>query len=150
MGSDHIERSYRLEPMDSSGIFLGLGLIQCALIGGGVLIGVGMLTLGLPLPLAAIPVVIGAAVTFTRIGGHATREWLPLLIGWWIGRLRRGRQWQAPLPLWPDCDAPAPMPPCLEGIDLVDVDWRAGVTIGASGYPPPARSHKGGGEGNRG
>lgn len=131
MGSDRLERTYRLEPMDSSGIFLGLGLVQCGLIGGGVLIGVGALTAGLPFPLAAAPVLLGAAVTFTRIGGHATWEWLPLLIGWWTGQLRRGRRWHAPLPLWPDCDAPAPMPPCLEGIDLVDVEWRGGVSIGA-------------------
>jgi hypothetical protein len=131
MASERTERTYRLEPLDSSGIFLGLGVVQCALLGGGIALGVAMLTAGAPLPIAAAPVIAAAAVSFTRVGGHATWEWLPLLTGWVWARMRRGRRWDAPLPLWSSVERPAPMPPCLDGLDIVGIDWRAGVPLGA-------------------
>ena len=131
MASERLERTYRLEPLDSSGIFLGLGAVQCALLGGGIALGVATLTAGVLLPIAAAPVIAAAAVSFTRIGGHATWEWVPLLIGWVWCRLRRGRRWAAPLPLWSTVEGPAPMPPCLDGLDIVGIDWRAGISLGA-------------------
>lgn len=131
MASERLERAYRLEPLDSSGIFLGLGVVQCALLGSGIALGVATLTAGVPLPIAAAPVIAVAAVSFTRIGGHATWEWIPLLAGWVWSRLRRGRRWAAPLPLWSSVEGPAPMPPCLDGLDIVGIDWRAGVSLGA-------------------
>lgn len=131
MAGERSERTYRLEPLDDSGIFLGLGLTQCALIGGGLTVGVAALTAGVVLPVAAVPVLVAALVSFTRLGGHPTWEWVPLLAGWSWARWRRGRQWVAPLPLWPTGDAAAPMPPCLAGLDIVGIDWRAGSTLGA-------------------
>lgn len=131
MRAERVERTYRLEPLDSAGVFLGLGMVQCGLLGGGILMGVAALTIGLPLPFAAVPVMASAAVSFTRIGGHATWEWMPLVLGWIAARFRRGRRWHAPLPLWTDGDDPAPMPPCLDGIDIIDIDWRAGNRLGA-------------------
>lgn len=131
MASERIERTYRLEPLDSSGIFLGLGAVQCVLLGGGIALGVATLTAGALLPLAAAPVIAAAVVSFTRVGGHATWEWVPLLIGWVWSRLRRGRRWAAPLPLWSTIEGPAPMPPCLDGLDIVGIDWRAAVSLGA-------------------
>lgn len=132
MGTERVERSYRLEPLDSSGMFLGLGLVQCVLVGGGISLAVAGLTLELPLPIAAAPVLASVAISFTRIGGHATWEWLPLVTGWLVSRFRRGRRWVAPLPLWPGAgDAAAPMPPCLDGLEIVDIDWRAGAQLGA-------------------
>src|SRR5690606_12349239 len=82
MRAERTDRTYRLEPLDSAGVFLGLGMVQCGLLGGGILLGVAALTLGLPLPAAALPVVASGGISFTRIGGHATWEWLPLVIGW--------------------------------------------------------------------
>ena len=131
MSPERVDRSYRLEPLDSSGIFLGLGLVQCILLGGGIGLAVVTLSGGAPLPVAAVPVFVGAAVSFTRIGGHATWEWVPLLAGWSWTRLRRGRRWNAPLPLWSTAEGPAPMPPCLDGLDIVGLDWRGGVALGA-------------------
>lgn len=132
MGSDRADRTYRLEPLDTSGVFLGLGLVQCALVGAGITLGVGAVTAGLPLPVAAMPVAAATAAAFTRTRGHATWEWLPLLAGWCITRARRSHRWTAPLPLWSGgTEVSAPMPPCLDGLDIVDVDWRAGTTLGA-------------------
>ena len=131
MGSERTERTYRLEPLDSSGIFLGLGLVQCGLVGGGIALGVALLSAGMPLPFAAAPIVLAAALSFTRVGGHATWEWLPLTVTWCWAGMHRGREWQVPLPLWSSNDSSAPMPPCLDGLDIVGLDWRAGVSLGA-------------------
>lgn len=125
MATERPERSYRLEPLDTSGVFLGLGIIQCLLLGGAIALGVAAVTAGMPLVVAAAPVVSAAAVSFTRVGGHATWEWLPLAAGWaWAGIGRR-RRWVAPLPLWSQAETAAPMPPCLAGLDIVGLDWRA-------------------------
>jgi hypothetical protein len=132
MVSERADRAYRLEPLDTSGVFLGLGLVQCAVLGAGITLAVGAVTAGVPLPVAAVPLAAATTVTFTRVGGHATWEWLPLLAGWCLTRARRGHRWTAPLPLWTDgCEAPAPMPPCLDGLDIVEIDWRAGASLGA-------------------
>lgn len=131
MASERAERTYRLEPLDSSGIFLGLGVLQCALLGSGIALGVATLTAGAPLLIAATPIIAAAAASFTRIGGHATWEWVPMFAGWTWSLVRRGRRWDAPLPLWSSLENSAPMPPCLDGLDIVIIDWRAGLSLGA-------------------
>lgn len=131
MPAEHVDRTYRLEPLDTSGVFLGLGVVQCALLGGGILAAVLALTAGLPLPIAVAPVVGASIASFARLGGHPVWEWLPLLAGWIAARLRRGRRWTAPLPLWGSKEAAAPMPPCLDGLDIVSVPWRASTSLGA-------------------
>lgn len=131
MAAERVERSYRLEPLDSSGIFLGLGVVQCGLLGGGIVVAVLALTAGLPLVVATVPVLTAAAISFGRVGGHAVWEWLPLLVGWIWARLRRGRRWSAPLPLWSTNESAAPMPPCLDGLDMVGIDWRRSSDLGA-------------------
>lgn len=130
MATERTTRSYRLEPLDTSGIFLGLGAVQCALLGSGIALAVSAVTAELPLPIAAAPIIAATVLSFGRVRGHATWEWLPLLGGWAWSRLRRGRRWEAPLPLWPT-DQTAPMPPCLHGLDIVAIDWRAGAHLGA-------------------
>lgn len=123
-------RSYRLEPLDQSGVFLGLGAIQCALLGVGILGAVLAISAGAALPLAAAPLLIGAVVAFGRCGGRTLWEWMPLFVDWsWAG-VRRGRRWQARLPLWPSDDS-APLPPCLEGLEIIGVGWRATEDLGA-------------------
>jgi hypothetical protein len=131
MASERTDRTHRLEPLDSSGVFLGLGAIQCLLLGGGITLSVATLSAGVPLAIAAVPILAAATVSFARVGGHAAWEWLPLLTGWVWTRLRRGRRWDAPLPLWSSSETRAPMPPCLDGLDIVGVEWRAGVSLGA-------------------
>lgn len=131
MATERMERTYRLEPLDGSGVFLGLGVVQCVLLGGGITLAVLAITAGAPVLVAAGPLVAGALASFGRAGGHAVWEWLPLLAGWLWARVRRGRTWCAPLPLWPSADSKAPMPPCLDGLDIVAIDWRPSSQLGA-------------------
>src|SRR5439155_834210 len=100
--------------------------------GGGIALGVVLLSAGTPLAVAAAPVIATAAVSFTRVGGHPTWEWLPLLTAWIWSRLHRGRRWVAPLPLWTSTEGPAPMPPCLHGPRQPEPDGRRFVS-GAAG-----------------
>jgi hypothetical protein len=131
VAADRVERTYRLEPLDTSGIFLGLGAVQCLTLGGGITLAVLGITGGVPVIVAALPVVLAAFISFGRAGGHTLWEWLPLSLGWiWAGS-SRGRVWHAVLPLWPTEDAKAPMPPCLEGLDVVGMDWRPSTELGA-------------------
>ncbi|MBK5250828.1 MAG: hypothetical protein JJE50_15585 [Actinomycetales bacterium] len=131
MGTERVERTYRLEPLDTSGIFLGLGVVQCILIGAGISTSVLLITAGAPLAAAAVPVVAGVTASFARVGGHCVWEWLPLVAGWAWARVRRGRRWSAPLPLWSTTGVAAPMPPCLAGLDIVSIDWRPNQVLGA-------------------
>ncbi|HEX9529747.1 MAG TPA: SCO6880 family protein, partial [Acidimicrobiales bacterium] len=132
MAAEREDRVYRFDPADASGVFLGLGLIQCALVGGGLVISVAALTQGVPLPLAAVPLALGAAASFTRLGGYAAWEWLPLIGGWTWMRVGRGRRWFARLPLVPDADGgPTPLPPCLAGLSIIEVPWRGRQRLGA-------------------
>src|SRR5207248_1370015 len=99
---------------------------------GGLVLSVTALTQGVPLLLAALPVLAGAAGSFARIAGYAAWEWLPLLAGWLWMRLGRGPRWFARLPLVPDADAGAmPLPPCLAGLSIVEVPWRGRQHLGA-------------------
>src|SRR3546814_18623834 len=102
---------YRMGPMELLGFFLGLTVVQVAVLGAGVSRGLASLTAGVPLLSAAALILLAAAMSFTRLAGHATWEWLPLLAGWLWTRVRRGRRWTAQLPLWSSTDKAAPMPP---------------------------------------
>jgi len=132
VATERTERTYHLEPLDTSGVFLGLGIVQCLLLGGGITIAVITISAGFPVPIAALPLAFAAVACFARASGHAAWEWIPLVAGWvWAG-LRRGRRWHAPLPLWPAADdEPAALPPCLEGLDIIDLDWHGGHRLGA-------------------
>ncbi|MDP9441653.1 MAG: hypothetical protein M3P34_05650 [Actinomycetota bacterium] len=126
------ERLYRFDPLDGSGVFLGLGAIQCALLGGGLVLAVLALTAGIPLVLAATPALLGAGATFGRVSGYAIWEWLPLGMSWLSARLGRGQQWFPRLPLLAgDGSAAPPMPPALAGLDIVEVPWRGAVGMAA-------------------
>lgn len=131
MPTERPERRYRLEPLDSSGVFLGLGVIQCALLGGGIISAVLAITAGAPVTVAAVPVLAAAGAAFARAGGHAVWEWFPLAAGWVNASARRGRRWHAPLPLWPTQESDTPLPPCLDGLEIVGVEWRPPAQLGA-------------------
>ena len=94
-------RLYQLEPLDTSGVFLGLGVVQSGLLGGGILVAVAAISAGVPVLVAALPVLAAAGLCFARVGGHAAWEWLPLGWGWLWSGWTRGHRWAAPLPLWP-------------------------------------------------
>jgi len=130
--ADRVERVYRLEPLDASGVFLGLGALQCALLGGGLFASVAAVSAGAPVPAAGVPVVAAAGLCFARAGGHPLWAWLPLSVHWVATRLRGARRWAPPLPLWTCSTEPgAPLPPCLEGLEIVGVPWRNGADLGA-------------------
>ena len=131
MAAERAERSYRLEPLDTSGVFLGLGVVQCSLLGAGIVVAVSAVTTGASVPVAAVPLLLATASAFARAGGHAAWEWIPLGVAWAWTRLRRGRSWYAPLPLWSSIEAHAPMPPCLDGLDIVGMEWRPAAELGA-------------------
>ena len=99
MGAEREERLYRFDPLDRSGVFLGLGVFQCALLGGGLVMAVAAITAGVPLVLAALPALAGAAASFARVGGHDAWEWIPLGTSWLLMRFGRGPRWFAQLPL---------------------------------------------------
>jgi hypothetical protein len=130
--ADRTDRSYRLEPLDASGVFLGLGALQSALAGGGLALSVAAISAGAPLPVAAAPVVAATALCFARAGGHPLWAWLPLSVHWVATRQRGARRWVPPLPLWSCASEPAaPLPPCLDGLEIVGVPWRHGTDLGA-------------------
>jgi hypothetical protein len=124
------QRSYRLEPLDTSGVFFGMGVIQCVLLGTAMTGAVIALSAGLPLIVAAVPLVVAGGLSFARLGDHAVWEWLPLGLSWVAGHLR-GRRWQAPLPLWPTDTGELALPPCLDGLGIIEVPWQEGRSIGA-------------------
>ncbi len=133
MGAEREERLYRFDPLDRSGIFLGLGVFQCALLGGGLVIAVAAITAGVPLVLAGLPVLAGVAASFARVGGYAVWEWLPLGTSWLLMRFGRGPRWFARLPLivGDGGETVAPLPPCLADLDIVALPWRGGLELGA-------------------
>ena len=131
MARDPERRLYRFEPLDASGVFLGLGVVQSALLGGGLVGAVAAVTAGLPMPIAALPVVVGAALSFGRVAARPAWEWLPLSVAWLWMRLGRGPLWYARLPLLAAEPCDAPLPPCLAGLSIVDVPWRGRLSLGA-------------------
>jgi hypothetical protein len=131
MAAEQAERVYRFEPLDTSGVFLGLGLLQCVFLGGGLLAGVLGLTIGMPLLAAVVPVVSGALASFARIRGRAAWQWLPLLASWSWMKVSRGERWFARLPLLPEESKGASLPPALAGLCVVEVPWRGALHLGA-------------------
>jgi hypothetical protein len=133
MAAERSERLYRFDPIDGSGIFLGLGAVQCALLGAGLLGGVGAITAGVPLVLATLPILAGAVTSFARIRGYAAWEWLPLGLGWLNVLVRRRKTWfpRLPLAIAGSSDEPAPMPSCLEGLTIIELPWRGRISFGA-------------------
>ncbi|HET7487954.1 MAG TPA: SCO6880 family protein [Acidimicrobiales bacterium] len=132
MAPERDERLYRFDPADDSGIFLGLSVLQCALVGAGLFLSVTALSAGVPLVVAAVPALAGAAASFARLRGRPAWEWLGVAWAWAALCLGRHRRWVAPLALVPDdAGRPTPLPPCLAGLTIADVAWRGRRRLGA-------------------
>src|SRR5262245_29809358 len=110
---------FSLEPRDKVGVFLGMSVADCALVGGGLALAVMLHLGGAPLLVAAAPPLAGAGLAKVQAGGRRLREWVPLLAGWTAARFTGRRSWLAPLPLLPG--GGSEMPPILRGVDVVEI-----------------------------
>jgi hypothetical protein len=122
-------RVYRFEPLDTSGVFLGLGVVQCVLLGLALVLGAGLLNAGAPPAIAAAVPGISCAACFVRVGHRQAWEWLPVGVAWVRAR-GRGLRWLAPIPLVGDGERVA-LPPCLHALVVRELPWRGGLTFGA-------------------
>lgn len=124
-------RLYALEPRDSTGVFLGMSAVECALVGGGFLAAIVARLAGAPVVVSVLVLLAGAGVAKVRIAGRPVREWIPLLSGWAATRATGRRSWRAPLPLFPTTPGQAAaLPPALRDVDVVEVESR-GQRVGA-------------------
>ena len=119
-------RMYRFDLLDRTGVFLGFGLVQLGLVGGGGFASMLALTAGAPIGLAALPALSALAVAVGKVQGEGLVDWLPVAVRWLTGRRRR--RWLAPLNLLRPDDEPhkAPvLPPFLAGVEFVEApgDW---------------------------
>lgn len=131
--TDREARSYRLEALDASGVFLGLGVLQCALLGIGIVLTVAAISAQLHLLMALSPAVAANVLSFGRAAGVPLSGWLPIGWSWLSVHLGRGRHWAPPLPLiTTSSEAPAaPLPPCLAGIEILAIPHRGNRQLGA-------------------
>ena len=126
------QRMYRFDLLDRTGVFLGFGIAQLGLLAAGGLASTLAVTVGLPLPVAATPALLGAALALGRVGGERLVDWLPVALRWLVGRRRR--TWLAPLHLLaPDHDPTGSpvLPPFLDAIVLAEAPAEWGRFAGA-------------------
>src|SRR5437764_5482123 len=131
------ERTYRFGPLDRGGWVLGLRGSQCVAIALGIVFGGLVLNAGLPAPLALVPVGVGAAYAFGSIQRQPVHELAPAAARYAsataIGRTR----WTAGLPLLSGGPAderrPAPLPPFLDGLSVLDVGAATWSPLSAAG-----------------
>src|SRR5438309_1278912 len=93
------ERTYRFAPLDRSGLLLGLGGAQCALVAAGIFVSGLLLDAGAPPLFALVPVVVLAAVSFARWRGRGLHDWAPVVARFAAQRITRRHRWVAPIPL---------------------------------------------------
>jgi hypothetical protein len=120
------QRMYRFDLLDRTGVFLGFGLVQLAVLGAGGLASTLAVTAGLPLPIAAPPALLAAGLAIGRVRGERFLDLVPVLARWVAGRRRR--RWLAPLHLLDPTAEPnqkPALPPFLAGIHLLEApaDW---------------------------
>lgn len=106
-------RAYRFDPLDHTGIFLGLTAGPCVALGAAIAAAVAAMTVGIPLVAAAVPPLTVAVAVVPRPGGRSLWERCPPPLEWWRTRGGRGPTWLAKVPAaegWRD------LPPVLDGL----------------------------------
>jgi hypothetical protein len=88
----------------------GLGGPQIVAVGTGIVVSILVLQAGVPLRIAAGPVVVGMALALVRIGGRSLLEWVPSVWRWARSRGSGAKVWLAPLTR---ASAPEPVTPPL-------------------------------------
>lgn len=110
------DRRYRLAPPDRTGWMFGLNGPQLVAATSGIVIGILALQAGIPLTMAAVPVVMGMALALIRIGGRTLLEWIPSVWRWARSHGAKGKVWLAPLSRANSPEpATPPLPPPLDG-----------------------------------
>ena len=99
-------RMFRFDALDRTGVFLGLGLTQLAVLAVGTLTATAALTAGLPLPLAAVPALGAAGSALGRVHGDRIVDLAPVAARWLLRRNRT--RWLAP---WTCCIPATTRPP---------------------------------------
>ncbi|MEY2422059.1 MAG: hypothetical protein QOI95_2126 [Acidimicrobiaceae bacterium] len=124
-------RMFRFDLLDRTGVFLGLGLAQLALLAAGTLATTVALTAGAPLPIAAAPVVVAAVAALARRRGVRLIELGPIVVSWILYRRQAG--WRAPLGLFdPNArDLQPPLPRWLAGVELHEAPTGWGRLAGS-------------------
>lgn len=124
-------RIYQLEARDATGVFLGLSFAECLFFGGGLTLTVVLRLLGVPIVVAALPLLIAVGLAKLQLGGRPLHQWMPLLGDWVVSSVTGRRKWRGELPLFPATNRkPDELPPMLQSVDVVE------MTI--SGHPVAA------------
>ncbi len=130
------ERTYRLPPRDQAGWILGLGAFQCVALVVVMLVSTVAVNAGAPIPLAAVPLVVGVVVALGRYRGRPLHESITTAARWGAFVARRQHHWTASIPLVSH-DAPRslPAPPFLAGIDIIETTtpWLLELRLGGVG-----------------
>lgn len=115
-------RTYHLVARDGSGVFLGLDLVQCLLLGAGLVVAVGLRLGGISVLVSAVPLLAAGAVSKVPVAGSPLCRWLPVVSSVVMGRLAGRWRWRGALPLLPyEATDEVDMPPVLEGLDVVEL-----------------------------
>jgi hypothetical protein len=93
--------TYSVGTGSSSGIWLGLGTIQVAVLGVGLLAAILAFTLGVPPWLATAPVLAAIPLSALRVGGRPALDWLAPLAGHHGGTATGTARWRAVIPNLP-------------------------------------------------
>lgn len=118
------ERTYRLAPIDSTGLLLGLSGTQCGILAAAILLAGLLLQAGVHPVATIVPLVAGCAVAFGTWGGHRIPEHVPIVVRHVANRWLGLASWRAPLPgltgTARDRTRQPHLPPWLDGIEVHD------------------------------
>ena len=115
-------RTYQLAPRDHSGVFLGLDVGDCVVVGSGFSFSVALRLGGVPVALAALPLLVAVAGSRLSVAGRPVFRWLPLLGSVAFSRLTGRSRWRGSLPLLPaGTRGEVDMPPVLLGVDVAEL-----------------------------
>ncbi len=138
-------RRYRFAPLDRSGWLLGLGAAQCVALGGGLAASALVLSVGVAPALAPTPFVGALVFSFARWRGRPLHEWAPIATWWAALRITGRTRWTAQVPLLGvgDRGRPLPLPPCLDGLEVVAASsgWTQRARLGPVGVLRDGPAH---------
>jgi hypothetical protein len=137
-------RTYRFAPLDRRTWLLGLGGVQCILLGVGLAVSATLLRLPIPLPISALPLLVATAMALVPVGGQPGHE--VAATGLSYARAKPNRPSLAPIPLFVGTGSKAKVapPPALEGVEIREVprpEW-AGQGIRGVAVVEDAHQHE--------